>query len=78
MGSEPSSHGSVRTSSSPATSAGDRVKWSASSGSAILNTPSARLERPDDATSVQKERPRRLSLATVASLGAVPCCTRRA
>ena len=75
MGNEPSSHGSVRTSSNPATSAGDRVKWSASSGRATLNTPSARLDRPDDATSVQKERPRRLSLAAVVPLGAA-CCTR--
>ena len=47
------SQGSVAATDSPAISVGDCVTWMASSGSAILKTPSARLDRPDEVQSFQ-------------------------
>lgn len=48
-GSAKSSHGSVRANVSPATSAGESVYRTATSGSATLSTPSARFDTVDAA-----------------------------
>ena len=48
-----SSHGSREANATPAMSAGESVSWSASSGSAIQNTPSARFEAAEAAHSFQ-------------------------